>query len=164
LKDRAACGARTRPGRREAIGYLFGALTAVCWGTSPIFIRRGLEGLPSALWGIAIGLTTASIVVAGWVGVRIHRHRLTHVRVPREALWFMVLGGSLAALGSVSRTRAIDLAPVAVAISLAQTTSLFTLLFVPLFLGRHRERVTPRLFAGAALVVGGSVLIVWGLR
>jgi hypothetical protein len=47
---------------------------------------------------------------------------------------------------------------VAVAISLAQTTSLFTLLFGPLFLGRHRERVTSRLAAGA---VGGSALIVW---
>lgn len=155
--------AATRPGSRSSVGYVFGALTAVCWGVSPILIRRGLADLPSALWGITIGLTTASVVVVAWNAVR--RRRVdAPARWPRgAALAFMVLGGLLAAVGTVSRTRAIDLAPVAVAISLAQTTSLFTLAFVPMFLGRHRERVTLRLVAGAALVVVGSSLIVWGL-
>jgi drug/metabolite transporter (DMT)-like permease len=155
-------GTRSGVGRREAVGYLFGTLTAVCWGTSPVFIRRGLEGLPSALWGIAIGLATAAVVVGSWVWLR-RRADVLRAAPPPRAVWFMVLGGSLAALGSVSRTRAIDLAPVSVAISLAQTTSLFTLAFVPLFLGRRFERITARLAGGAILIMLGSVLIVTGL-
>lgn len=75
----------------------------------------------------------------------------------------MGLAGALAAMGSVSRTVAIDLAPVAVAISLVQTTSLFTLMFAPLLLGRHIERITWRLAWGAVLVVAGSTLVVTSL-
>ncbi|MEL6270575.1 MAG: hypothetical protein AAFR22_12265, partial [Chloroflexota bacterium] len=34
-----------------------GLITAFLWAISPIFIRLGLDELPSPLWGVAIGLT-----------------------------------------------------------------------------------------------------------
>ncbi|MGQ0668609.1 MAG: hypothetical protein ACT4PO_02870 [Actinomycetota bacterium] len=36
--------------RAHLLGYLYGLLTAACWGASSIFVRKGLVGLPSALW------------------------------------------------------------------------------------------------------------------
>lgn len=82
----------------------------------------------------------------------------------RAAVGFEVLAGVLAAIGAVARATVIDLTPVAVAISLTQTTSLFALLLAPLLLGRHVERITSRLALGAILVVASSVLVVISLN
>jgi drug/metabolite transporter (DMT)-like permease len=67
-------------------------------------------------------------------------------------------------LGSVARTIAIDVAPVVVVVPLVQTASLWTIVFASLILGRHVERVTPKLVLGAVLVVVGAALVIVGLE
>jgi drug/metabolite transporter (DMT)-like permease len=154
--------------RRHMAGYVYGMLTAACWATSPILIRRGLVGLPSPLWGVTIGLSVAAIAFGSWWWAA--SRRLQPVRwapmdaAIKAAVGFLVLAGISSAIGSVSRTEAIDIAPVVVVIPLVQTTSLWTIVFSSMFLGRHVERVNLKLVLGAVLVVGGAALVIVGLE
>jgi DME family drug/metabolite transporter len=151
-------------------GYLHGIATAACWATSPIFIRKGLVGLPSPLWGVTIGLAVAAVGFALWLWLRRDQpgpgaSRWSGLdRIIKLAIWFQVLAGLASGLGSVARTVAIDLAPVVVVVPLVQTASLWTIVFAWLLLGRHAERVTPKLIFGAVLVVAGAALVIVGLE
>jgi drug/metabolite transporter (DMT)-like permease len=154
--------------RQQVSGYLFGVLAALCWATSPIFIRKGLAGLSSSYWGVTVGLAASTGVYLAWLIWRGAGSPDEAVRrVPlsqafKAALFFQALAGVAAALGTLGRTIAIQLAPVVVVIPLAQTSSLFTLIFAPLILGRRLERVTVKLILGALFVVAGSALVIVG--
>jgi drug/metabolite transporter, DME family len=155
--------------RTSIAGYLFGIATAACWATSPILIRKGLVGLPSPLWGVTLGLVVSTIAFAVWLWVSRPEPRGTlrswkTNRLVKVAIWFQVIAGLASAAGSVGRTVAIDLAPVVVVIPLVQTTSLWTIVFAPLMLGRHVERVTPKLVLGTVLVLAGAALVIVGLE
>ena len=162
--------------RDQLLGYGFGVLTAASWATSPIFIRKGLEGLPSSLWGVTVGLISATGVYFLWLFLRRYYRRASPNReavggeagrwnvssAVKVALMVQVLAGIAAGLGTVGRTLSIELAPIVVAIPLSQTSSLFTLIFAPLILGQKIERVTAKLVIGALFVVFGSALVVLG--
>jgi drug/metabolite transporter (DMT)-like permease len=154
--------------RTAATGYLAGLLVAACWGTSPIFIAKGLVGLPSPLWGVAVGLAAAALVYLAWLVVRRPEPRvrvLAWGALPssgRAAIGWLVLSGLVLALGSVARTVALDVATVVLVLPLAQTATLWTIVLSPLLLGREVARITPRLVWGAVLIVGGVVLVVLG--
>jgi drug/metabolite transporter (DMT)-like permease len=155
--------------RSRILGYLYGILTAACWATSPVFIRKGLVGLPAPLWGTVIGLSAAASAylvwlllrhrVPGWHRSPVRRHG---GRPARIAAGMMVLGAVASAVGSLGRTVALDLAAVVVVVPLVQTTSLWTMVFAPLILGRHVERISPSLVLGALLVGGGAALVIIG--
>lgn len=156
--------------RSRFAGYLHGIATAACWATSPILIRKGLVGLPSPLWGVTIGLAVAAFGFALWMLVRQAEPRLRGSRwgglstMIKLAIGFQVLAGLASGLGSVARTVAIDVAPVVVVVPLVQTASLWTIVFAWALLGRHVERITPKLVLGAALMVAGAALVIVGLE
>ena len=156
--------------RTRIAGYVYGVITAACWATSPILIRKGLVGLPSPLWGVTIGLAIAAVLFAGWLWVARPEPRMTGGRWAalsrgiKVALGFQVLAGLASGMGSVARTVAIDVAPVVVVVPLVQTASLWTMLFASLLLGRHVERVNPKLVLGGVLVVAGAALVIIGLE
>jgi uncharacterized membrane protein len=148
-------------------GYLFGILAALCWATSPVFIRKGFVGLPSSYWGVTIGLGTAALIYLVWIAVTRLRKDHSGFHYPlalspalKAAIFFQVLAGIASSLGTIGRTRAIELAPIVIVIPLASTQALWTLIFAPLFLGRKLERITLKLVLGAALVVVGSTIVV----
>jgi drug/metabolite transporter (DMT)-like permease len=153
--------------RSRMAGYLYGVATAACWATSPILIRKGLVGLPSPLWGVAIGLAVAALGFGLWLWLGQPQPRLRRTRLDRMikvAIGFQILAGLASGLGSVARTIAIDVAPVVVVVPLVQTASLWTIVFASLLLGRHAERVTPKLVLGAVFVVAGAALVIVGLE
>ena len=156
--------------RSRIVGYLHGIAAAACWATSPILIRKGLVGLPSPLWGVVVGLSIAALGFALWMWLRTPQPRLSTMmgsgmgRGIKVAIGFQVVAGLASALGSVARTIAIDVAPVVVVVPLVQTASLWTIRFAWLMLGRHVERVTPKLVLGAVLVVAGAALVIVGLE
>ena len=149
-------------------GYVFALLSMACWGTSPLFIRLGLVGLPSPIWGVTVGLGGATAVFLVWwaaVGARSTDRAWTRWRsepVVRTAIGAQVLAGVTGIAGTAARAVSLSLIPVVVAIPLAGTSALFTLMLAPLILGRKLERVTPKLVVGALLLMGGSVLVVVG--
>jgi drug/metabolite transporter (DMT)-like permease len=146
--------------RTHLKGYLFGALTALSWATSPVLIRKGLEELPSPTWGTAIGLLAATTCYLGWFALR---HGWPRSRaLKRTALGFQVMAGITSGLGVVARNIALAVTTVAVVMSLMQTSALFTLFLAPLLVGRQLERTSTRLIVGVVLLVAGSTLIIVG--
>ena len=152
--------------RRRATGYLFALLTAVCWSSSPIFLRKGLDLQPDPLWAVTVGLAAATVPFLIWPVVARPTPPLPArgYRDPKAkaALWFLILAGVASVGGAVARTYAIDLAPIVVVVPLLQTTGLWTIVLAPPLLGRHQERVTGKLVVGSVLVAGGAALVIVG--
>jgi uncharacterized membrane protein len=95
-------------------------------------------GLAFAVVGRDLGLTTAG----------------------REALVIKLVAGILVGLSTWARWAALDSAAVAVVLTLNLLSVPVVLIGAPLVSGRHVEHVTARVWLGAALVVGGSLLLI----
>jgi len=73
---------------------------------------------------------------------------------------FKVIAGSLVGLSQWGRWIALGLAPVGVVLAITQVSTPVAILVSPVLVGRHLERVTGRVWAGAAVIVGGSLLLI----
>ena len=142
--------------RRAGIAAALG--TAFCWALSPIFIREGLEGLPSPLLGVTVSMVASAVIYGVVLGAR--RRRLGDQIDSRTALGFKVAAGLLVGLSTWMRWIALDLTTVAVVLSVNSISVPTVLLLAPLVVGRHHERVTHRLWLGAALVIAGSLVLI----
>lgn len=146
---------------KEIQGYLFGILTALCWATSPIFIARGLEGIPSSIWATAIGLAVATLIYLVYFLLQKKGGEL--LKINKRHLAWQVAAGLAGGLGILSRNIALETTRVAVVIGLVQLQILITLVLGPIIQGRaDRERITVKLLAGTVLILGGTVLIIYG--
>ena len=147
-------------GGSEARGAdaLPGLACALMWGVSPVLTVRGLDGLDSPLLGVAIGLLAAVAAYGGFLLARRGGPRAPVIAF--DALAFKVIAGVLVALATWWRWIAIDGADVAVVVSLGLLSVPVVLFLSPLLVGKHLERVTPRVWAGAGLVVGGALALI----
>jgi drug/metabolite transporter (DMT)-like permease len=147
-------------GGSEARGAdaLPGLACALMWGVSPVLTVRGLEGLDSPLLGVALGLLAAVAAYGGFLLARRGGPRPPVIAF--DALAFKVIAGVLVALATWWRWIAIDGADVAVVVSLGLLSVPVVLFVSPLLVGKHLERVTPRVWAGAGLVVGGALALI----
>ena len=136
---------------------LFGIGTAICFTISAIFIRNGLEGLPSPLLGVSIGM----IITAFAYGLVLifRREQIRQGPIPRDAWLFQVAAGAIVGLATWARWIALDMAPVAVVMALGRTNVPVVIFLAPLLVGRKAERVTARVWLGAALIVAGAVIL-----
>lgn len=144
--------ARRRAGVLAALG------TALCWAVSPIFIREGLEGLASPLLGVTVSMVASALVFGAVLAVR--RRRLADRIDSATALGFKVVAGLLVGLSTWMRWIALDLTTVAVVLSINSISVPTVLVLAPLVVGRQHERVTARVWLGAALVVAGSLVLI----
>jgi drug/metabolite transporter (DMT)-like permease len=137
-----------------------GVATALAWATSPVLIKEGLEGLPSPLLGLTLGMVVAVVAYAAALPLR------PRVDGPAlgswDALTFKLLAGLMVGLSVWARWASLDYSDIAVVLALGLLSVPVVLLLSPLLMGRHLERVTLQVWGGAALVVvGGLVLVVW---
>jgi drug/metabolite transporter (DMT)-like permease len=134
-----------------------GLSAAFCWALSPIFIRAGLKDLPSPLLGVTVGATVSA--VAYGVVLLFQRGRWLNIPISRDALAFKLAAGLLVGLSTWARWVALGLAPVAVVLAITMISVPMVIWLSPLVSGRQLERVTATLWAGAALIVGGALLL-----
>jgi uncharacterized membrane protein len=136
---------------------LFGLGTAFCFAIAAIFIRAGLEDLPSPLLGVTVGM----VVTAGVYGLilifRGGRSRLGPVS--RDIIFFQLAAAVLVGLSTWARWIALDMAPLAVVMALGRLNVPVVILLSPLLVGRQQERVTPRVWLGAVLIIIGSLIL-----
>ncbi|MEA2321346.1 MAG: drug/metabolite transporter, family [Solirubrobacteraceae bacterium] len=155
----ASRGRGERPGRFTDV--LPALMTALCWALSPALTVRGLKGLGDPLAGLAVGLVVS--VVGYGVAVVLWRRELVlgSLEALRAAdLALKVLAGVLVAGSTWGRWAALDGTTVAAVLALNLLSVPVVLLVAPAIAGRHAERVTPRVWLGAALIVAGSLLLV----
>jgi drug/metabolite transporter (DMT)-like permease len=134
-----------------------GLAAAFFWALSPVFIRIGLQGLPSPMLGVTIGVTASAMsyaVILLW-----QRERWLGVPITHEAWTFKLLAGLLVGLSTWMRWVALDLAPIAVVLALTMISSPLVIVLAPWVSGRHLERVTAMLWAGTGLILFGALLL-----
>ncbi len=140
-------------------GALYGLGTALCWSVNPFFIRLGLRGLPSPLLGLTFGLIASVIAYA--IATLWQRERIDpRAELGSRALLFKVIAGALVGLSQWARWIALGLAPIGVVLALQQISVPVTIILAPLIAGRHLERVTARVWIGALVTVGGSLVLI----
>jgi drug/metabolite transporter (DMT)-like permease len=136
-----------------------GLLTAIAWSLSPIFIKEGLHGLGSPLLGLTLGMGVAVVAYAAALPFR--------PRVGGAALgsWgsvaFKLAAGVMVGLSVWARWESLESASIAVVLALGLLSVPVVLVFSPVLMGRHVERVTAQVWAGALLVVGGGLLLIF---
>ncbi len=131
--------------------------SALSWGSSPLFIRWGLAGLPIPLFGVTVGLAAAAALYAVALALRLPA---VDGSTPGAALPWIGLGAVIVGIAITSQWIAFDLIEISVAITLMQVSTPVVVLVAPLVVGTEMERITLRLVAGMVAVVGGSVLVV----
>jgi uncharacterized membrane protein len=132
----------------------FGLACALMWALSPLLTIEGLDGGLSPLLGVTIGMFASVAAYAVFVPTR------SLMRVPRRSLWVKLLAGVLVAFATWSRWIALDDAAVGVVLALNLVSVPIVLFLAPLLSGRALEVVTVRVWAGAALVVAGSLALI----
>jgi len=135
----------------------FGLATALCWATSPVFVKLGLRGLDSGLLGVTIGLAVAVVAYGAAIAVS---GRPLRPSLERGRLAWKLVAGLFVGLSVWARWFSLELTSIGVVLALGLLSVPVVLALSPLVVGRRHERVTRRLVAGAALVVAGSLLLV----
>jgi drug/metabolite transporter (DMT)-like permease len=149
-------GAGGRPARlADALPAL---ACALCWALSPALTVRGLDRLDDPLVGLTLGLCVS--VVGYLLAFAAWRRGIGLRTAGRPALAIKLLAGVLVGLSTWGRWAALDGTTVAVVLALNLLSIPVVLLASPLMAGRQAEHVTPRVWAGAALVVAGSLLLI----
>lgn len=148
---------------REAglvVGVLSGLSTALCWSISPIFIRQGLEGIPSSSAAATVGLLTSAVLYSALVAIS--RRGKDKVTIERQTRLLLGTSGMLVALSLWMQWTAFDLATVAVVLVILQLTP--ALLPILARIGAPKADLVPlsRIYPGIAGIVGGSLLVVLG--
>jgi drug/metabolite transporter (DMT)-like permease len=131
---------------------------ALCWALSPAMTVRGLDGLDDPLVGLTLGLVVS--VVAYALAFAVSRRGVGLRTAGRSALGVKLVAGVLVGLSTWGRWAALDRTTVAVVLALNLLSIPVVLVASPLIAGRHAEHVTSRVWAGAALVVSGSLLLI----
>jgi uncharacterized membrane protein len=78
----------------------------------------------------------------------------------RGAWGWKAAAGVVVALATWFRWQALDHTSIAVVLALSLLAVPTVMVLAPIVSGRHLERVTPSLWFGAALVVGGGLLLI----
>jgi drug/metabolite transporter (DMT)-like permease len=149
-------GGSERPRLRDS---LFGLATACAWSASAIFTLEGLDSLDSPLLGVTIGMLSAALAYGALLAIA--RTSLRLQEQAGEALALKLLAGFIVALATWGRWLALDDADVAVVLALNLISVPVVLLVAPIISGRHVEVVTGRIWAGAALVIAGALLLIY---
>jgi drug/metabolite transporter, DME family len=154
---------------------LFGLGTALCFAISPIFIRGGLEDLPSPLLGVTIGMGVSALAYGAALLFRSQRinskKSFSSVGLPgrgnphpvpisRDAWFFQVAAAAFVGLSTWMRWIALDMAPVGVVIALGRLNVPVVILLSPFLVGRSQEQINLRVLTGAALIVAGSLVLI----
>lgn len=148
----------TAEGATLGRGSIFGLAAAFSWAVSPIFIRAGLESVPSPLLGVTIGLIASA--AAYGLPLLLRRKKIGTLAASSDAFLFKVAAGILVGLSTWVRWIALDLSAVAVVLALSMVSVPIVIVLSPLVSGKQQERVTRVLWIGAALIVGGALVLI----
>ena len=142
-------------GRRAVlIGMSYAMLASLCYAATSVLARHLVTGYTKPLVIVFLATIVGIVVMATYSVRDVRRDRLA----PKRGFALMALAGTTATAGITTNFFALSHAPVATVAPVLATSPLFALIFTHLFLQRL-ERVTPRLWIGAGLMVLGIALI-----
>ena len=136
----------------------FALATAAAWGLSPILTVEGLEGLDSPLLGVTLGMLAAAAAYGVLLGAT--RAPLRGAMGEREAVSLKMIAGVIVALATWGRWVSLEDTDVGVVLALQLMSVPVVLIAAPIISGRHIEIVNRKIWAGALLVMAGSLLLI----
>ncbi len=134
-----------------------GLSAGLCYAISPIFIKLGLNDLPSPLLGVTVGVTASALGYG--VFLFLQRKHWVGVPISGESWSYKVIAGVLVGLSTWMRWVALGMAPVAVVLALSMVSAPVVIFLSPLVSGKQLERVTATLWAATAMIVGSALLL-----
>jgi drug/metabolite transporter, DME family len=148
---------RASTARAADAGPAFGC--AFMWALSPIFILRGLDGFDSPVAGLTVGLVVSVLafvpLLVLWRGAG-----PAWAAVKGSAGALKLIAGVLVAVATWWRWAALEDTSVGAVLALNLLSVPTVLVLAPVIAGRHVERVTLSLWAGAGLVISGALVLV----
>ncbi|HSK22277.1 MAG TPA: DMT family transporter [Egicoccus sp.] len=149
------------PPRQTRLGIAAGLATALCWSSSPVLIRQGLEGLPSPTAGAGLGMLASALVYA--LGVVLTKGRASRTPIDARTRNLLLVTGVAASSAIWMQWTAYDLTAVATVLAILQLTPI-TVVILASRIGGDRLGGTAlqRVLVGAVLTVSGSLFLVLG--
>jgi len=145
------------PGHGKWTSPWLALMVATLWGSSPMLIRKGLEGLDEPIIGLTVGLGASLIlhalgltIAGGWKGSPI----------PRDAYKWMMIGGVTGAIGIGAQWISFGLTTIAIAITVQQLATLVIVALAPVVFDAKFEKLTPPLIMGTLMMLAGSGIVV----
>lgn len=157
LTPAPAAGGANAPLKR---GILLALSASVAWGTTPVFIKIGLNMADVPVLGTFLAYCAAASLVGLVYIAREPRRELT--RMEGSGLrWYLVAGVGIL-LAQLTRYLALSEGDVTLVVLLVRSAPLFVLALTFL-VNRHIEKLNRIIVAGCVLVVLGSTTIgLWG--
>jgi len=139
-------------------GMFWGAVCALGYGTSPLFVAIGIGegGIADGVGGLLVSYTAATIVVVAWISALGGRNHLSGLD-RGSAGWFL-LAAFFVGLSQFFRYAALAVAPVAVVVPIQRLSIVFRLLFNAL-LNREHEVFDRVVVVTILLSVAGAVAL-----
>jgi drug/metabolite transporter (DMT)-like permease len=142
------------------LGTLYGAGAAVCWGSSAIFIKFGLESGGGAVAGTLIAYTAASVVISPSLWLSAY-NRAEILSGNSKSLKAAVWSGLSTSVAQLLRYLSLGYATVIMASLMLRTTPVWVLLLAFIF-NREIESFSRWVLLGNALLIVGTILIIIG--
>ena len=155
--DRTVAAMRAPQRHVVVFGIVLGILAAFAFGTGHIFRKLGMDILPNALVGAAIGSTTALLayVLTAAVRGRAASELRSSFTSRRPWIWAAGMAGTA---GQVSFFAALAFAPVSYVSAVSGSETVLTVMCAAV-LARRPEAITMRIIIPALLMFAGTALI-----
>ena len=142
-------------------GYLCGLFCALAFGSSPFFIKLGLDdgGLKENIVGGFIAYLSASLLVLILIIASGSKFRSIYDLHNKGVKWF-ILTGFLGFLSHLFRYMALGVAPITIVEPIQRSTIIFRVIFGWL-LNRQHEIINKTVLFGIILSVAGVYLIIY---
>ncbi len=138
----------------SSIGLLCAVTAVLSYAVSQVLTRHGVSDDASPLLGSFIALSVGTVAFSLVTSRQLGESSLDL----RRGAWLFAVAGFFSTLGIVFQFEALHRGQVTVVSPISNSNPLFTLIFATVML-RGVERLSPRVFAGAALVVAGVIVI-----
>ena len=138
------------------IYIMYPLAASVLAGCSQVLRKVGMGAVPHPI--LAAAVTASSSFVVSLLTLWIVEKKQETLKLNRQCLPWYLAAGVTVSIAMTAIYYALDAGKVTVVIPVASTGPLFSLLLSALFL-RDVERVTLKIVVGAALIVGGVLLI-----
>ena len=142
---------------RSVQGYLYGFLTALAFGCSPLLIREAIGDTGMGVAGALVAYGAAAVPLL--FGLALPGRLASLQGMDRTALRWFLLNTVTVFLAQMFSFLALDLAQVTVVEPLMCTTGIWAVMFAFL-INRQLEVFGPNVLAAIALSIAGSVFVV----
>ena len=136
------------PGSRRML------MVALIWSLTSTLGKKGVQLSDPVFFGVFYTLSL-SVFMSAIAGLRIKRRTATMNMKGRNAAW-LILGGLVTALATMTHFHAIKLAPVSYMISVKRTSLIFSVLYGGLIF--KEEKIKLRLLGTGIMLLGAAVL------